>query len=122
MDKVFLELGHNSVCIYLDDIVVFGPTLQEHNIRLVKALLCLRKANLTLNPKKCAWAFQRIKLLGHIVDPYGIHPDPNKIAAITSLSSPTAVKQLRGFLGCVNYFRRFLKDFSLHTRVLTDLL
>ena len=122
MDKVFMELRHNSLSVYLDDVIVFGPTLEIHNARLVKALICLRKAHLTLNPKKCNFGFTKLKILGHIIDRSGVKPNPAKIAAITSLKPPTTIKELRGFLGCIGYFRRFLKDFGLHAKVLNDLL
>ncbi|UYV69494.1 hypothetical protein LAZ67_6003797 [Cordylochernes scorpioides] len=66
-----------SMCLcYLDDIIVFSPTFDEHVRRLELVLRCLSKAGLVLNPDKCLFGTKRLSIFGHLVDGEGVHPDP----------------------------------------------
>ncbi|UYV78935.1 hypothetical protein LAZ67_17000317, partial [Cordylochernes scorpioides] len=81
IDSVLGSLKWNMCLCYLDDIVVYAPTFEEHLRRLQLVLSCIQKAGLSLNHKKCLFGSRRIKILGHLVDANGIHPDPDKVEA-----------------------------------------
>lgn len=82
MDKVIPGLQWKAIFIYLDNVVIFADYFEEHMRCLVKVFQCLRTAGLKLKPKKCQFFKQRVIFLGHVVDTYGKHPDPEKIDKI----------------------------------------
>lgn len=104
--------GIPRVCIFLDDILVTGKTRDEHvaNLRLV--LNRLDQAGLKLNNKKCEFFNEAVVYLGHKIDRNGLHPTDEKVTAIQDAPSPTNVKELRSWLGLLNYYGRFLRNLS----------
>ena len=70
----------------MDDVLVHGKTLEEHDERLMKVLSQLNDLGMTLNSEKCMFAHHSVKFLGHVIDRNGIHPDSNKVAAIEQAS------------------------------------
>ena len=96
------------VFVYLDDILVASSDMDQHLRDLHEVLCRLRDAGLSLNKKKCILAASSLKYLGHTVDSTGIVPLPAKVEAITSMPRPTTKVELQQFLGCVNFFHRFL--------------
>ncbi|UYV72119.1 hypothetical protein LAZ67_9001873 [Cordylochernes scorpioides] len=115
-------LKWNMCLCYLDDIVVYAPTFEEHLRRLQLVLRCIQKAGLNLNHKKCLFGSRRIKILGHLVDANGIHPDPDKVEAVSKFPRPKNISELRSFLGLCSYYRRFIENFADKARSLHDLL
>lgn len=103
-----LLAGIPGVAVLLDDIVVTGRGINEHNMRLEKVLDRLQKAGLRLNKKKCKFAADSIKFLGFVIDECGIHPSEEKIRAIEETPAPRDVKELQAFLGLLNFYDRFL--------------
>ena len=112
MDRILGSLKWTSCFVYLDDIVIFAKTFEEHQLRLEKVLAALDSVNLKLNPKKCMFGFRQLEFLGHIVSEKGIRPSEHKVEKIKAMKPPKNVTQLRQFLGLVGYFRSFVKDFS----------
>lgn len=112
MGHILRGLEYRSALIYIDDIIIFSKTVDEHLLHLEEVFSRLRDANLKLNPKKCEFAKQELEYLGHIVTPQGIKPCPNKIKAVQEFPKPRNLKQLKSFLGLANYYRRFIKDFA----------
>ena len=110
-----------SCLIYLDDIVVFSHTFEEHIEKLEKVFERLVEAGLKLSPAKCNLFLKELKYLGHIVSPEGIATDPKKVECVRETPVPQTLKQLQSFLGFVGYYRRFIKDFSKISRPLYDL-
>lgn len=121
MEKAVGEMNLLQVLVYLDDVIVFGRTLEEHKERLLKVLDHLGEVGLKLSIDKCQICLPRVKYLGHIVSAEGVAPDPDKIEAVTSWPRPTNLKALQSFLGFCGYYRRFIKNCSAIVRPLTDL-
>ena len=105
MDYIFGDLIGRSVMIYLDDIVVFTKTEEEHAIVLQEVFSRLRKYGLRLKASKCNFGRHQVKLLGFILSEKGQAADPEKTKAISSLPPPRTVKQVRSFLGMTGYYR-----------------
>lgn len=123
MDRV---LGHGAlepaIFVYLDDIVVASRTFEDHIRKLRDLANRLREANLCINIKKSKFCCQELPYLGYILSQEGLRPNPDRVQAIMGYQVPKSVRQLRRFLGMVNYYRRFIANFSELTSTLTDLL
>ena len=122
MDFVLGGLKWSSCLAYIDDIVIFSEDPSLHYLDIIRVLERLRRAGLTVNPKKAHIAKRRIKFLGHIVSEDGITVDEDKIAAIKFLRVPENVKQLQTFLGIVGYYRKFVHLFGVIAQPLYQLL
>ena len=121
MESCLGDMNMQSCLIYLDDIVVFSQTFEEHVERLEKVFQRLIDAGLKLSPAKCHLFQDELKYLGHIVSADGISTDPAKIQCVKEWPVPQSLEQLQSFLGFVGYYRRFIKDFSKISRPLYDL-
>lgn len=122
MEHCMGELHLRECLIYLDDIIIFSRTLDEHFQRLEAVFQRLEEAGLKLKGSKCEFFLPRVKYLGHIVSQDGVETDPEKISALKDLSVPTSLKELRSFLGFVGYYRRFVPGFAQIAKPLNDLL
>ena len=122
MECVLAGLTGEQCLIYLDDIIVFSSTFEEHLQRPANVFIALRKAGLKLKPSKCFFAQKEVHYLGHVVSAAGVSPDPAKVEVVSSYPVPTNVKELRQFLGLANYYRRFVPDFSKIAKPLHKLL
>jgi len=96
----------------LDDIVIYGASLKDHNKRLEEVLQRLRENNLKLQPDKCEFLRKETIYLDHIILENGISPDPSKLTAIKEFSTPKKVKDIQSFIGLTGYYRKFIADFS----------
>lgn len=121
MNQVLHGFLDEFVVVYLDDIVVFSETLEEHLTHLRKVLDRLREHELYAKPSKCSFAQETIHFLGHIIERGRIRMDPKKVQAIEEWQPPKDVHEIRSFLGLTNYYRRFVKRYSEIARPLTDL-
>ena len=108
MDRVIQGLEYISALAYLDDVIVFGTTIDQTMDRMVEVLERLRTANLKLKPKKCLLFQTEVKYLGHVISSEGVKTDPDKVQAVLDWHPPRTVKQVRSFLGMVNYYSRFI--------------
>jgi len=122
MERCLHDLNLEQCLIYLDDIIVFAPTLEEHLVRLEAVFERLHRFGLKLKPSKCQFLRTEVKYLGHIVSAAGVSVDPSKVEVLQKMSAPTSVKELQRFLGFIGYHRRFIPQFSSIARPLNDLL
>ncbi|GBN47303.1 Retrovirus-related Pol polyprotein from transposon 17.6 [Araneus ventricosus] len=122
MDSVLRGLKWKICLCYLDDIIVFAPNFQEHQVRLRKVLTCIQGAGLSLNSSKCCFGKKKLLILGHLVDEHGIYPDQEKVAAVEKFPIPQNIADVRSFLGISSYYRRFVKIFANVARPLQELL
>ena len=99
---------HKEIEVYVDDMIAKSRTEEEHVTYLQKLFRRLRQYKLRLNPSKCTFGVRSGKLLGFIVSQKGIEVDPDKVKAIREMPSPKTEKQVRGFLGRLNYISRFI--------------
>ena len=121
MELILRGLQWKTVLIYLDDIIVFSSSLDEHLVKLREVFQLLQSSGLKLKPAKCDLLKKEVLFLGHIVGVNGIRPNPKLIDAVKKWVEPTTVKQVQQFLGLCNYYRRFVYQFSEIASPLTKL-
>lgn len=121
MNDVLHDLIGEICVVYLDDVLIFGSSLQEiENTR--KVLLRLRKHNLKVQIEKCKFFSHETTYLGHIVTENGIKPDPKYLEKIKNLSIPKSVEEIRSFLGFTGYYRKFIRNYAMIALPLTQSL
>ena len=107
--------------IYLDDILVFSRSQEEHAEHVRIILQILREHNFKAKRKKCVFNMARVTYLGHVIDSDGVHMDPAKVEAVANWPTPTSGADLRPFLGLAGYMRRYIKGFAKITSCLQEL-
>lgn len=112
MDTALRGLIGKHCFVYLDDIIIFGSTIQEHNRNLAIVFQRLREVELKLQPDKCEFLKPELEYLGHLVTAEGIKPNPQKIEAIKNFKNPKTVTDIKSFLGLTGYYRKFIRNFS----------
>lgn len=122
MNTVLDGLIGKNCLVYLDDIVVFSTSLQEHMTSLEEVFKRLSEANLKIQLDKCEFMQKETEFLGHVITPDGIKPNPNKIKAITDYPIPKTEKEIKQFLGLAGFYRKFIQNFSKITKPLTQCL
>jgi hypothetical protein len=122
MDEVFQDFLDKFLIVYLDDIVVYSKTLDEHLHHLERIFSRLREHKLYAKLEKCQFMQKQIKFLGHLVSAEGIRVNPEKVKAIVDWPTPKTVKDVRAFLGISGYYRKFIQNYSKVAAPLTELL
>jgi hypothetical protein len=126
--EIFMRIMHEllqdlpGTATYMDDILVYGRTTQEHDERLKKVLATIQKSGLRLNKAKCVLRKEEIDFLGHHLTPAGVQPSPAKKIAITKLSPPKNITELRSVIGMTNYLAKFCPNLASKMKPLYDLL
>jgi hypothetical protein len=122
MSKVLQGLTWKKVLCYIDDILVFSSTLDEHFVHLQEVFDRLAQANLRLKPEKCTFVAKHVKYLGHVITKDGIEVDEEKTAAVSNFPRPKIFHDVRSFLGLCNYYKRFIRSYGDITAPLNKLL
>ena len=114
MQKTLAGLGGDRpfCSVYVDDVIVFSSTVEEHLDHLLQVFERLRKIGLKLHPQKCSFTWPEVLYLGHIISSAGISPNPEKVKAVQDFRVPTNVRAVREFLGIAGYYRRFIHNFA----------
>jgi transposase InsO family protein len=121
MNDTFRDLLDRSVLVFLDDILVFSRTEQEHEQHVEEVLRRLRRQQLYAKLSKCELFRQQVEFLGHHIGADGLSVSPDKIAAVRDWPRPGNVRDVRSFLGLANFYRRFVRDYSKLALPLTEL-
>jgi hypothetical protein len=108
LDQVFSDVKFKFVFHYLDDLVIYSNSFQEHLQHLREVFTRLRKAGLTVNPAKVKFAVSQLAFLGHIISPSGVSVDPSRTTAIKDFPPPRDAKGIARFIGMVNFFHKFI--------------
>jgi len=115
-------LTYDVCLVYLDDILVFSKTFDEHLDRLATVFDRLDHYSLKLKPSKCSLFQRKVSFGGHVVSGQGIECDPEKVAsAIATLPTPTSITEVRTFCGLASYYRRFVYNFAAKAKPLHNL-
>lgn len=112
MTHVLRGLEWNICQVYIDDLIIFSRTFEEHLLHLEQVFSRLREANVRLKPSKCHFVQPQVEYLGHNFSAEGLRPNPSKVRAIKEFPVPTNTTGLKAFLGICNYYRRFIKGFA----------
>ena len=120
MDQVLR--GVTSVYSYIDDVLVASATPEQHVNDLRTVIECLSAHGIIINPNKCVFGVPELDFLGHHIDKHGITPLPEKVQAIRDFPQPQSQRQLRQFIGLVNFYHRFLPHCAQLMRPLHSLL
>lgn len=121
MNDVLRPFLDNFVIVYLDDILIFSKTPDDHLVHVNKVLSALQKARLYAGLGKCAFAMKEVTFLGHIVNAEGIKVDPKKVEAVHEWPTPRNVTEVRSFLGMTGFYRRFIHHYAHKALPLTNL-
>ena len=125
MTRVLMGLnpddGPDFVSVYIDDVLVFSLTLEEHIKHLKEVITRLQEAGLKLKPTKCHFILEEVEYLGHVITPDGLKPAHKLTAAVVKFPVPRSVKEVRQFLGLSSYYRRFIPRFAQIAKPLHEL-
>ena len=112
MDIVLKGIQFKYVMSYIDDLIIFSSTFDQHLLHIREVLTRVRKANLKLSPTKCKFALPKVQFLGHTLHQDGVSPNDDKLEAVKSYPTPTTLKQVRAFLGLTGFYRKFISKYA----------
>ena len=122
MDHVLGDINRKFALVYIDDIIIFSQTFEEHLAHIEEVMKRIKAAGLRLNFEKCEFVSRYTTFLGHIIGKDGVKPDPTNIEKIKNHAVPVNVTQLKGFLGLAGYYRKFIRGFSSLAEPLNQLM
>jgi hypothetical protein len=122
MNDIFKDYLNKFVVVYLDDILIFSDSPEQHMHHLKLVLQRLREHKLYAQLPKCDFGLSELKFLGHIIGEFGVKPDPAKVQVVQDWPEPNNAAELRSFLGLAQYFRKFIQGYAQSVCCLYDLL
>jgi hypothetical protein len=122
MNMVFMEYLDKFVVVFIDDILVYSRSEEEHEEHLCLALQKLREHRLYAKLSKCEFWIKKVAFLGQVISKGGISVDPSKVQNVLSWNAPTSVGDIQSFLRLARYYRRFIEGFSKISKPMTELL
>jgi len=122
MNTIFAPLLRKGVLVFMDDILKYSHSFEEHLILLQKVFDIIHEHQFSIKLSKCSFAQRIIEYLGHCISADGVATEPSKVQAVQQWPTPHNLKTLRGFLGLIGYYRKFIKHYGMISRPLTLLL
>ncbi|XP_021736446.1 uncharacterized protein LOC110702997 [Chenopodium quinoa] len=122
MYRIFRPYLDKFVVVFIDDILVYSNSKEDHEDHLRKVLQLLREHQLYAKLSKCEFWLEKVALLGHVISMEGVSVDPAMVQAVQEWPIPRNVSEVRSFLGLTGYYRRFIKDFWIIARPMTNLM
>jgi hypothetical protein len=122
MNKVFMEYLNKFMVVFIDGILVYSRSEEEHEEHLRLVLMKLQDHRLYVKLNKCEFWLKQVDFLGQVISKGGISMDQSKIQDVLSWNAPTSVDNIQSFLGLAGYYQRFIKGFSKITKPMTELL
>lgn len=122
MNGTLSPLLRKCVIVFFDDILVYSSSYENHLNYLQQVLALLAKDQWVVKLKKCQFAKQEIHYLGHVLKDGGVHTDPAKVTAVQEWPQPYNIRELHGFLGLAGFYRKFVRNFAVIAKPLTNLL
>ncbi|GJZ20178.1 reverse transcriptase domain-containing protein [Tanacetum coccineum] len=119
MNRVCKPYLDKFVIVFIDDILIYSKSKEEHEVHLKTILDLLKKEKLYAKFSKCEFWLQEVQFLGHVVNRDGIHVDPSKVESVKNWKTPESSTEIRSFLGLAGYYRRFIENFSKIAKPLT---
>ena len=120
INHIFQDMIDQGLLSYIDDLLIYAATQEEHDRILLEVLKRLRESKLAINPSKCVWDVNRLEYLGYIISATGIEMSTEKVQCILDWERPRSLKGVQSFVGFANFYRRFIKNFSRIAKPLTD--
>ena len=115
MEMVLRGLPWKTCLVYLDDVLIYSRSFDEHLQHLEEILSRFQTNGLKLNPSKCCFARDQVQFLGHVVSKNGIQPDPQNVKSVQDWPTPRSATEVRAFLGLCSYYRKFIRSFAHHS-------
>ncbi|XP_074277689.1 putative mitochondrial protein AtMg00860 [Silene latifolia] len=122
MNRLFSPYLDKFVVVFIDNILVYSKTKEEHEEHLTIVVQTLREHELYEKHSKCEFWLENVAFLGHVISKEGVVEDPTKIDVVSKWVAPKNVAEIRSFIGLAGYYRLFVKDFSKIARPLTSLM
>ena len=122
MNRVFKQYLDRSVIVFIDDILVYSRSEDEHELHLRMVVDILHEKKLYAKLKKCEFWLDRVPFLSHIISQEKLSVDPSKVEAVQSWPTPRNAREVRNFLELACYYRRFVEGFSQIATLLTQLM
>lgn len=122
MNTIFKHLLRHGVLVFMDDILIYSATLEEHVKLLKEVFQILSDHQFCIKRSKCSFAQQKVEYLGHVVSAEGVAIEPSMVEAVNKWHVPANLKQLRGFLGLTGYYIKFIARYGMISQPLAALL
>ncbi|GJY30861.1 retrotransposon-related protein [Tanacetum coccineum] len=121
MNDLFRLYLRRFILVFFDDILIYSQSMEQHKSHLEQALKLLHDNQFFAKLSKCCFGQEQVMFLGHVVNSKGVSVEEEKISVVRSWPVPSTVKEVRGFLGLTEYYRRFVRNYGLIARPLTAL-
>jgi transposase InsO family protein len=121
MNHIFRDIIDLGLLVYMDDLLIYAKTTEEHDNIVREVLKRLQSNKLAVSPEKCVWRQQEVEFLGYLVGREGIKMSHEKVEALLEWKSPSSLTEVQSFLGFANFYRRFIRNYSQIARPLTEL-
>jgi transposase InsO family protein len=121
INHIFRDLLDQGLVAYIDDLLIYAPTQEQHDQIVTEVLTRLRRHRLAVAAEKCEWAKEEVEFLGYVIGREGVKMSQEKVEAVLEWKSPQSLAETQQFLGFANFYRRFIRDYSRIAKPLTEL-